>query len=80
MTKVAVIMGSISDTVMQDAIDILKSFDMLKDIVSVHRTPRNYLTLAITHKRGITVIIAGAGAAHLPGMVSMSPLPVIEFL
>ena len=32
-----------------------------------------------THKRGIKVIIAGAGgAAHLPGMVaSVSPLPVI---
>ncbi|HBS11565.1 MAG TPA: 5-(carboxyamino)imidazole ribonucleotide mutase, partial [Flavobacteriaceae bacterium] len=31
------------------------------------------------HKRGISVIIAGAGgAAHLPGMVAaMSPLPVI---
>ena len=31
------------------------------------------------HKRGIKVIIAGAGgAAHLPGMIaSISPLPVI---
>ena len=31
------------------------------------------------HKRGIKVVIAGAGgAAHLPGMVaSLSPLPVI---
>lgn len=31
------------------------------------------------HKRGVLVIIAGAGgAAHLPGMVAaMSPLPVI---
>jgi 5-(carboxyamino)imidazole ribonucleotide mutase len=31
------------------------------------------------HKRGIKVIIAGAGgAAHLPGMIaSLSPLPVI---
>jgi 5-(carboxyamino)imidazole ribonucleotide mutase len=39
---------------------------------------KNYLIL-VKHKRGISVIIAGAGgAAHLPGMVaSMSPLPVI---
>ena len=31
------------------------------------------------HKRGIKVIIAGAGgAAHLPGMIaSLSPVPVI---
>jgi 5-(carboxyamino)imidazole ribonucleotide mutase len=41
---------------------------------------KNYLILVKNaHKRGISVIIAGAGgAAHLPGMVaSMSPLPVI---
>jgi 5-(carboxyamino)imidazole ribonucleotide mutase len=38
---------------------------------------RNYsISVKCTH--GISVIIAGAGAAHLPGMVaSMSPLPVI---
>jgi phosphoribosylcarboxyaminoimidazole (NCAIR) mutase len=52
MTKVAVIMGSISDMpVMQDAIDILKSFDIdvEVDIVSAIEHLRNYLTLAITH-------------------------------
>jgi 5-(carboxyamino)imidazole ribonucleotide mutase len=76
MTKVAVIMGSISDMpVMQDAIDILKSFDIdvEVDIVSAHRTPEKLFDFSNNaHKRGITVIIAGAGgAAHLPGMVAL---------
>ncbi|MCB9425680.1 MAG: 5-(carboxyamino)imidazole ribonucleotide mutase [Flavobacteriales bacterium] len=83
MSKVAVVMGSISDMpVMQDAIDILKGFDIEVevDIVSAHRTPEKLFDFSTNaHKRGINVIIAGAGgAAHLPGMVaSMSPLPVI---
>jgi 5-(carboxyamino)imidazole ribonucleotide mutase len=81
--KVAVIMGSISDMpVMQEAIDILKGFDIEVevDIVSAHRTPEKLFDFSKNaHTRGISVIIAGAGgAAHLPGMVaSMSPLPVI---
>ena len=81
--KVAVVMGSISDMpVMQDAIDILKGFDIEVevDIVSAHRTPEKLVEFSTNaHLRGISVIIAGAGgAAHLPGMVaSMSPLPVI---
>jgi 5-(carboxyamino)imidazole ribonucleotide mutase len=81
--KVAVIMGSISDMpVMQDAIDILKSFniEVEVDIVSAHRTPEKLFDFSQNaHTRGIAVIVAGAGgAAHLPGMVaSMSPLPVI---
>ena len=83
MGKVAVIMGSTSDMpVMQDAIDILKGFDIEVevDIVSAHRTPEKLFEFSKTaHENGIQVIIAGAGgAAHLPGMVaSMSPLPVI---
>jgi 5-(carboxyamino)imidazole ribonucleotide mutase len=83
MSKVAVIMGSISDMpVMQDAIDILSGFDIEVevDIVSAHRTPEKLFDFSKNaHTRGISVIIAGAGgAAHLPGMVaSMSPLPVI---
>ncbi|SDI10706.1 5-(carboxyamino)imidazole ribonucleotide mutase [Winogradskyella thalassocola] len=83
MSKVAIIMGSKSDMpVMQDAIDILNSFDIEieVDIVSAHRTPEKlYEFSKNAHNRGIKVIIAGAGgAAHLPGMVaSMSPLPVI---
>ena len=76
-------MGSISDMpVMQEAIDILKSFGIETevDIVSAHRTPEKLFDFSkYAHIRGISVIIAGAGgAAHLPGMVaSMSPLPVI---
>ncbi len=83
MAKVGVIMGSDSDLpIMQEAIDMLKSFEIEieVDIVSAHRTPEKLFNYATTaHKRGIGVIIAGAGgAAHLPGMVaSMSPLPVI---
>lgn len=83
MSKVAIIMGSISDMpVMQEAIDILKGFDIEieVDIVSAHRTPEKLFDFSKNaHTRGISVIIAGAGgAAHLPGMVaSMSPLPVI---
>ncbi len=76
-------MGSDSDLpVMQDAIDILESFDIPVevDIVSAHRTPEKLVSYATqAHQRGVQVIVAGAGgAAHLPGMVaSMSPLPVI---
>ncbi|PCI06214.1 MAG: 5-(carboxyamino)imidazole ribonucleotide mutase [Flavobacteriaceae bacterium] len=81
--KVGVIMGSISDLpIMQQAIDILKEFsiDVEVDIVSAHRTPEKLVDYANNaHKRGVNVIIAGAGgAAHLPGMVAaMSPLPII---
>ncbi|MBD3864318.1 5-(carboxyamino)imidazole ribonucleotide mutase [Olleya marilimosa] len=83
MSKVAVIMGSNSDMpVMQDAIDILTEFkiDIEVDIVSAHRTPEKLFDFSKNaHKRGVSVIIAGAGgAAHLPGMVaSLSPLPII---
>ena len=83
MSKVGVIMGSNSDLpVMQDAIDILKEFniDVEVDIVSAHRTPDKMFEYGKNaHTKGINVIIAGAGgAAHLPGMIaSLSPLPVI---
>ena len=83
MSKVGVIMGSKSDLpVMQDAIDILKGFDITVevDIVSAHRTPEKLFDYGKNaHTRGFSVIIAGAGgAAHLPGMIaSLSPLPVI---
>lgn len=83
MSKVGIIMGSTSDLpVMQEAIDILKGFDIEVevDIVSAHRTPDKLFDYGKNaHTRGISVIIAGAGgAAHLPGMVaSLSPLPVI---
>jgi 5-(carboxyamino)imidazole ribonucleotide mutase len=83
MAQVGIIMGSDSDLrIMKDAIDILKELKIPyeADVVSAHRTPEKLVEYANNaHKRGLKVIIAGAGgAAHLPGMVaSMSPLPVI---
>jgi 5-(carboxyamino)imidazole ribonucleotide mutase len=80
---VSIIMGSDSDLqVMQGAGKVLKEFKVPFEItiVSAHRTPKRLFEFADNaHKRGIRVIIAGAGgAAHLPGMVAaISPLPVI---
>ena len=76
-------MGSKSDLpIMKEAIEILKLFkiETETDIVSAHRTPSKLMDYGKkAHKRGLKVIIAGAGgAAHLPGMIaSLSPLPVI---
>jgi len=81
--KVGIIMGSASDLpVMKDAKEILDSFGIESEvqIVSAHRTPEKMVSYAQSAaKRGIKVIIAGAGgAAHLPGMTaSMTTLPVI---
>ena len=83
MAKVGIIMGSESDLpIMQEAIDILKDFDIETevDIVSAHRTPEKMMDYGNqAHQRGLKAIIAGAGgAAHLPGMIAaLSPLPVI---
>ena len=80
---VSIIMGSDSDlSVMQDAADMLESFNVPYEItiVSAHRTPKRLVEFSEkAHERGIQVIIAGAGgAAHLPGMAAaISPLPVI---
>jgi 5-(carboxyamino)imidazole ribonucleotide mutase len=80
---VSVIMGSDSDlAVMGEAVEVLERFGIGHEvtIVSAHRTPERLVDFSKkAHKRGIKVIIAGAGgAAHLPGMVaSVSPLPVI---
>jgi len=80
---VSIVMGSDSDLpVMQEAANMLEQFNVgyELDVVSAHRTPEKLFEFSKNaHKRGIQVIIAGAGgAAHLPGMVaSMSPLPVI---
>jgi len=76
-------MGSDSDLpIMQAAIDILESLDIQieVDIVKCYTNPEKLFdSSCYAHKRGVKVIIAGAGgAAHLPGMVaSMSPLPII---
>ena len=80
---VGIIMGSDSDLpIMQAAAQMCEEFDIKYEltIVSAHRTPERLVTYAKSaEKRGLRVIIAGAGgAAHLPGMVaSLSPLPVI---
>jgi 5-(carboxyamino)imidazole ribonucleotide mutase len=80
---VSVIMGSDSDlSIMKEAKNFLDQIGIQNeiDIVSAHRTPEKLFEFSKNaHKRGIKVIIAGAGgAAHLPGMVaSLSPLPVI---
>ena len=81
--KVGIIMGSASDLpVMKDAKEILDVLGVESEvqIVSAHRTPEKMVEYAKNaSKRGIKVIIAGAGgAAHLPGMTaSMTTLPVI---
>ena len=83
MAQIGIIMGSDSDMpVMKAAIEILGDFDIAVDvdIVSAHRTPEKLFEYgASAHKKGLKVIIAGAGgAAHLPGMIAaISPLPVI---
>jgi 5-(carboxyamino)imidazole ribonucleotide mutase len=80
---VGIIMGSDSDwPTMEAAWQVCQEFNIPCEVrvVSAHRTPDDMARYAKTaHKRGLRVIIAGAGgAAHLPGMVaSHTPLPVI---
>lgn len=80
---VGIIMGSDSDLpIMQAAAQMCEEFgiEFEVSIVSAHRTPERLVQYAKNaEKRGLRVIIAGAGgAAHLPGMVaSLTPLPVI---
>lgn len=81
--RVGIIMGSDSDLpTMQKAADALKEFGVACEIkvVSAHRTPDDMARYAKSAaRRGLRVIIAGAGgAAHLPGMTaSFTTLPVI---
>jgi 5-(carboxyamino)imidazole ribonucleotide mutase len=80
---VSIIMGSTSDLkVMEKAAEFLDSmgipFEM--NALSAHRTPDEVEKFARSAaRRGIKVIIAGAGmAAHLPGVIAaMTPVPVI---
>ena len=80
---VGIIMGSDSDMpVMKQAAEILDEFGVSYEIkiTSAHRTPDLMATYSKNaYKRGIKVIIAGAGgSAHLPGMsAAYSPIPVI---
>lgn len=81
--KIGIIMGSDSDfPVMKQALDVCQSFGVECEVkvISAHRTPMDAIEYGQTaHKRGIKVIIAGAGgAAHLPGVLAgNTPLPVI---
>ncbi|MBR72067.1 MAG: 5-(carboxyamino)imidazole ribonucleotide mutase [Rhodospirillaceae bacterium] len=76
-------MGSQSDwDTMQHTVKTLDSLSIKNEvqIVSAHRTPDRLFDYATdAKKRGLKVIIAGAGgAAHLPGMIaSKTSLPVL---
>ena len=80
---VGIIMGSDSDLeTMREAASVLAEFAVPFEmkIISAHRTPDDMASYAKSaRKRGLKVIIAGAGgAAHLPGMTaSHTTLPVI---
>jgi 5-(carboxyamino)imidazole ribonucleotide mutase len=80
---VGIIMGSESDlSIMKNASDVLLQFEIEHEIriVSAHRTVHEMISYGESaKKRGLEVIIAGAGgAAHLPGMIaSLTLLPVI---
>lgn len=83
MATVGIVMGSDSDmSVMSKAAEVLDQFeiDYEMHIISAHREPDVFFEWAKgAEKRGIKVIIAGAGmAAHLPGMcAALFPMPVI---
>ncbi len=80
---VGILMGSDSDLpIMQEAAAMLQEFGIEYEmtIASAHRTPKKVLEYSQNaEKRGLKVIIAGAGwAAHLAGFVaSQTTLPVI---
>jgi len=81
--RVGIAMGSESDrAVMEEAGKVLAEFGVPYEIVvrSAHRTPDATRTWARSaQRRGIEVLIAGAGgAAHLAGaLAAHSPLPVL---
>ena len=80
---VGIIMGSDSDwSTLEAAAGVCTELGVPFEVrvLSAHRTPDDMARYARTaHRRGLRVIVAGAGgAAHLPGMVaSHTPLPVI---
>jgi 5-(carboxyamino)imidazole ribonucleotide mutase len=80
---VGILMGSDSDwPTMKAAADACAEFAIPHEVqvISAHRTPEDLAEYAReAHKRGLRVIIAGAGgAAHLPGVTAaFTPLPVI---
>lgn len=80
---ISIIMGSDSDLpIMEKIIDVCKEFSVAYEmrVISAHRNPLEIMEYGQNvHKRGIKVVIAGAGgAAHLPGVIAgNTPLPVI---
>lgn len=80
---VSVVMGSDSDLpVMEEAVKVLAEFAIPYELflTSAHRTPERTMVFARgAAKRGVKIIIVGAGAAaHLAGVIaSQSMLPVI---
>jgi 5-(carboxyamino)imidazole ribonucleotide mutase len=80
---IGILMGSDSDLeVMKEAQEVCKQFGVGSEIkiLSAHRTPDITAEYSRTaKKKGIKVIIAGAGgAAHLPGVLAAyTPLPII---
>ncbi len=82
-TLVGIVVGSDSDLpVIQETVHILEYLGVGYDltIASAHRSPSRVREwLKAVEKRGVEVIIAGAGgAAHLPGVIaSETILPVI---
>jgi len=80
---VSVVMGSDSDLpVMEEAVKVLEAFAVPHELflTSAHRTPERTAQFARgAAKRGVRVIIVGAGAgAHLAGVIaSQTLLPVI---
>ena len=81
--KVGIVMGSDSDLdIMQEAAAVLKKFQIPYEmtVASAHRSPQRAGDFAASAlKRGMQVIIAGAGhAAHLAGVLAAhTTLPVI---
>ena len=80
---VGLIMGSRSDwPTLRPAQTLLRQAGIRTEarVVSAHRTPLRLVAYARSaRKRGLRLLIAGAGgAAHLPGMAAaLSPLPVL---
>ncbi len=85
--RIGIIMGSDSDLkVMKHVgralttLGLEQGKDYEERIISAHRTPKRMMEYAAdAEKRGINIIVAGAGgSAHLPGMVaSETNLPVL---
>lgn len=80
---VSIIMGSRSDwPTMLEAAKVLDQLGVAYEanVISAHRTPERLVEFVQgADKRGVKVIIAGAGgAAHLPGMAAaLTHLPVV---